>query len=59
MRKIILFVAGMFLFLAISGCGNTVESEPQEEFIEDTVEVEEDGDTIINIYDTLVSEIAE
>lgn len=57
MRKIILFVAGMFLFLAISGCGNTVESEPQEEFIEDTVE--EDGDTIINIYDTLVSEIAE
>lgn len=57
MRKIILFVAGMFLFLAISGCGNTVESEPQEEFIEDTAE--EDGDTIINIYDTLVSEIAE
>ncbi len=49
MRKIILFVAGMFLFLAISGCSNA-NTEPQEALNEDTIEVVNEG---TDLNDTL------
>lgn len=61
MKKIILSLAGMCLFLAMIGCGNTAPKEEEIELTEDTTEVvvEDTADTIeaeIVDVDTTVAE---
>lgn len=61
MKKIILSLAGMCLFLAMIGCGNTAPKEEEIELTEDTTEVvvEDTADTVeaeIVDVDTTVAE---
>lgn len=62
MKKIILSLAGMCLFLAMIGCGNTAPKEEEIELTEDTTEVvvEDTADTveaeIVDVVDTTVAE---
>ncbi len=57
MKKIILSLAGMCLFLAMIGCGNTAPKEEEIELTEDTTEVvvEDTADTA----DTAEAEIVD